>query len=129
MDFRPARAGDLAEEFQVFELAQRELHDRRGAPWPGADFADWEPVHLHLLEHDGARSFVAEEAGRVVGFTAAWVRDDVWFLSALFVLPSGRGAASESDSWSTRGATATGAASRSQTPSSPCPPPPTLDAA
>lgn len=91
MDFRPARAGDLAEEFQVFKLAQRELHDRRGAPWRGADFADWEPVHVHLLEHDGARSFVAEEAGRVVGFSAAWVRDDVWFLSALFVLPERQG--------------------------------------
>ena len=91
MDFRRARVGDLAEEFQVFELAQRELHDRRGARWCGADFADWEPLHLHLLRHDGARSIVAEEAGRVVGFTAAWVRDDVWFLSALFVLPERQG--------------------------------------
>jgi GNAT superfamily N-acetyltransferase len=89
--FRPATAGDLAEEFQVFKLAQRELHDRRGAAWAGADFADWEPVHRHLLDRDGARSFVAEEEGRVVGFTAAWVRDDVWFLSALFVLPERQG--------------------------------------
>jgi GNAT superfamily N-acetyltransferase len=91
VEFRPATAGDLAGEFQVFELAQRELYDRRGADWDGRDFAAWEPVHLHLLEHDGARSFVAEEAGRVVGFTAAWVREDVWFLSALFVLPERQG--------------------------------------
>jgi GNAT superfamily N-acetyltransferase len=34
---------------------------------------------------------VAEEAGRLVGFTAAWVRDEVWFLSALFVLPERQG--------------------------------------
>lgn len=91
VDFRPATAGDLAAEFEVFERAQRELYDRRGADWRGRDFAEWEPVHLHLLEHDGARSFVAEEAGRVVGFTAAWVRGDVWFLSALFVLPERQG--------------------------------------
>jgi GNAT superfamily N-acetyltransferase len=91
VEFRPATAGDLAGEFQVFELAQRELYDRRGADWEGRDFAEWEPVHLHLLEHDGARSVVAEEAGRVVGFTAAWVREDVWFLSALFVLPERQG--------------------------------------
>jgi GNAT superfamily N-acetyltransferase len=91
VDFRPATAGDLGDEFRVFELAQRELYDRRGADWGGRDFAEWEPVHLHLLEHDGARAFVAEEAGRVVGFTAAWVRGDVWFLAALFVLPDRQG--------------------------------------
>ena len=91
VEFRPARTSDLANEFQVFELAQRELRDRRGAEWRGADFARWEAVQLHLLRHDGARSFVAEISGRVVGFTAAWVRDDVWFLSALFVLPEHQG--------------------------------------
>jgi GNAT superfamily N-acetyltransferase len=93
VDLRPATADDLASEFDVFERAQRELYDRRGAGWTGRDFADWERVHRHLLEHDGARSFVAEERGLVVGFTAAWVRDDVWFLAALFVLPElqGRG--------------------------------------
>jgi GNAT superfamily N-acetyltransferase len=87
VDFRPAAAGDLPDQFEVFELAQRELHERRGAEWRAGDFSDWEPLHLHLLDHDGARCFVAEEAGRVLGFTAAWARDDVWFLSALFVRP------------------------------------------
>jgi GNAT superfamily N-acetyltransferase len=91
MDLRPATASDLANEFQVFELAQRALYERRGAKWPGRDFADWERLHRHLLDHDGARSFVAEEAGQLVGFTAAWVRDEVWFLSALFVLPERQG--------------------------------------
>jgi GNAT superfamily N-acetyltransferase len=89
--FRPATANDLTPEFEVFELAQRELHERRGAEWAGSDFAQWELVHLHLLAHDAARSFVAEEAGRVVGFTAAWVRGKVWFLSALFVHPDRQG--------------------------------------
>ena len=91
MDFRPATAGDLADEFELFELAQGELHERRGATWTGRDFSEWERVQLHLLHHDGARSFVAEERGQVVGFTAAWVREDVWFLSALFVHPERQG--------------------------------------
>lgn len=91
MDFRPASAGDLADEFQVFELAERELYERRGVRWTGRDFPEWERLHLHFLRHDGARSFVAEEAGRVVGFTAAWAREDVWFLSALFVHPERQG--------------------------------------
>lgn len=87
MDFRPAAAGDLPAQFEVFELAQRELHERRGAEWRDRDFSEWERLQLHLLQHDGARCFVAEDAGRVVGFTAAWARKDVWFLSALFVHP------------------------------------------
>jgi GNAT superfamily N-acetyltransferase len=91
VDFRPATAGDLAEEFQVFELAQRELYERRGAKWTGRDFSEWERLHLHLLRHDGPCCFVAEETGRVVGFTAAWAREDVWFLSALFVHPERQG--------------------------------------
>ena len=35
-------AGDLAAEFEVFELAQRELYDRRGGDWRGRDFAEGE---------------------------------------------------------------------------------------
>jgi GNAT superfamily N-acetyltransferase len=91
VDFRPASAGDLADEFQVFDLAERELYERRGVRWTGRDFPEWERLHLHFLRHDGARSFVADEAGRVVGFTAAWAREDVWFLSALFVHPERQG--------------------------------------
>ena len=91
MNFRPATASDLADEFEVFGRAQRELYERRGAEWAGRDFSEWVRLQRHLLDHDGARSFVAEEAGRVVGFVAAWVRDEVWFLSALFVRPEWQG--------------------------------------
>jgi GNAT superfamily N-acetyltransferase len=91
MDLRPATRDDLADQFEVFGRAQRELYERRGAIWDGREFSDWERLHLHLLRRDGARSFVAEESGQVVGFTAAWVREDVWFLSALFVLPERQG--------------------------------------
>lgn len=91
MDFRPATAGDLADQFEVFELAQRELYRSRGARWDGREFSKWERLHRHLLDHDAARCFVAEKTGRVVGFTAAWVRGDVWFLSALFVHPEWQG--------------------------------------
>jgi GNAT superfamily N-acetyltransferase len=94
---RPATAADLEAEHAVFDAAMAELRSRRGAPWtPRA----WEPegrwatVHHHLLAHDGGRAAVAEEGGEVVGFAAAWVRSDVWFLAALFVHPAhqGRGA-------------------------------------
>lgn len=90
MDFRPATEADLEGEFAVFVAAQQELHDRRGAVWSADPFEPdgrWATVHRHLLEHDGERSFVAEDGDRIVGFTAAWVRDDCWYFSALFVDP------------------------------------------
>jgi GNAT superfamily N-acetyltransferase len=57
----------------------------------------WKEPNEHLLAVDGARSFVAVDKGRVVGFTAALQRDDVWFFSALFVSPGhqGRGVGGE----------------------------------
>lgn len=95
MEFRPAREADLEGEYAVFVAAQRELHDRRGAEWSApAEFdrqGRWARIHRHLLAHDGERSFVAEDEERIVGFTAAWVRGGIWFLSALFVEPAFQG--------------------------------------
>jgi GNAT superfamily N-acetyltransferase len=85
---------DLADEFAVFSAAQTELHGRRGSDWEAVPFdpgGRWAEVHRHLLQHDGERSFVAEAGRRVIGFTAALVRGDVWYLSALFVDPGFQG--------------------------------------
>jgi ribosomal protein S18 acetylase RimI-like enzyme len=85
---------DLADEFAVFSAAQTELHGRRGSHWEAVPFdpgGRWAEVHRHLLHHDGERSFVAEAAGRVIGFAAALVRGDAWYLSALFVDPGFQG--------------------------------------
>jgi GNAT superfamily N-acetyltransferase len=91
VDFRPATEADLEGEFAVFVAAQHELHERRGAAWSSGQRYEpdgrWATVHRHLLAHDGQRSFVAEDGDRIVGFTAAWVRDDCWYFSALFVDP------------------------------------------
>jgi GNAT superfamily N-acetyltransferase len=91
MEFRRASEADFPGEFAVFSAAMKELHDRRGAPgWVIGEYdpaGRWAATHRHLLLHDGERSYVAEEDHRVVGFTAAWVRDDCWFFSALFVDP------------------------------------------
>jgi GNAT superfamily N-acetyltransferase len=95
VEFRHASEGDFPGEFAVFSVAMKELHDRRGAPgWSIQEYdpdGRWAAVHRHLLEHDGERSYLAEENGRVVGFTAALVREDFWFLSALFIDPGFQG--------------------------------------
>src|SRR5260370_25531079 len=94
MEFRPASEADLEGEFAVFAAAQQELHTRRGAAWSAPAYdpsGRWAAVHRHLLEHDAERSFIAEDAKRIVGFTAAIVRGDCWFFSALFVHPEYQG--------------------------------------
>jgi GNAT superfamily N-acetyltransferase len=92
VEYRSASETDLAGEFEVFMAAVGELRTRRGAPFgPVSPFdpeGRWAQVHHHLLAHDGERSFVAEQDGRIVGFTAALVRGDCWFFSALFIDPA-----------------------------------------
>lgn len=94
MEFRQASESDLAGEYAVSAAAQEELHNRRGASWLAPAFDPsgmWAQVHRHLLAHDGERAFVAELDGRIVGFTAALVRGDCWFFSALFIDPAQQG--------------------------------------
>lgn len=94
MEFRSASEADLEGEFDVYVAAQDELHRRRGAQWAASPYdpsGRWATIHRHLLTHDGKRSFVAEEGGRIVGFTAAFVRGDCWYFSALFIHPQYQG--------------------------------------
>ena len=94
MEFRSSSEADLEGEFTVFVAAQQELHTRRGVEYPARPFEPtgrWAAVHRHLLKHDGDRSFVAEDATRIVGFTSAMVRGDCWYFSALFVHPEYQG--------------------------------------
>jgi GNAT superfamily N-acetyltransferase len=91
IDFRPASESDIPGEFAVFVAAQQELRERRGARLASPPFDPsgmWAHVQRHLLEHDADRSFVAEADGRIVGFTAALVRGDCWYFSALFIDPA-----------------------------------------
>ena len=87
MDLRPASEADFAAECAVFTAAEGGVISGHGFEWSDPDPEPWALPHRHLLAHDGERSWVAEENGRVVGFTAAFARGDSWFLSALFVHP------------------------------------------
>jgi GNAT superfamily N-acetyltransferase len=59
----------------VFAAAQEELHTRRGHAWSAP----------RSTPSAYGRSFVAEDDGWIVGFTAAFVRSDCWYFSALFI--------------------------------------------
>jgi GNAT superfamily N-acetyltransferase len=92
MELRLATTADLAAEEAVFRAAIGELYERHRLPPPNPPTEAFRAQHGHLLHHDAERCWVAEDDGRVVGFSAALVRGDAWHLAALFVLPEAQGA-------------------------------------
>lgn len=88
--FRLASGDDLEATYEVFVAAADELHARTGRP-PIDDTPqrrDWAlPFRTHALAHDPERFWVAEAEDRVVGFGIATLREHVWYLAALHVLP------------------------------------------
>jgi GNAT superfamily N-acetyltransferase len=88
---RPATEADVPGQDAVFRAAVGELFRRHSFPPPDPPAEAFAAQQRHLIRHDGERCFVAEEDGGVVGFAAAFVRDDAWFLASLFVLPERQG--------------------------------------
>lgn len=90
--YRHATHADIEAEHAVFVAAEGELLQRHGFGWsqppPVGRVA---PGLRHLLAHDGERCFVAEADGRVVGYSASFVREETSFLAALFVDPGFQG--------------------------------------
>jgi len=89
--FRPATDADIEAEHRVFCRAEGDLRRRHGFPWVEPPLGWFASIARHLLSTDPERFFVAEEDGGVVGFSAAFQRDDTWFLAALFIDPDYQG--------------------------------------
>jgi GNAT superfamily N-acetyltransferase len=91
LEFRRAAEIDLRAAYDVFVAAEGELWRLHRFEWLAAPFDAWAASHRHLLAEDGERSIVALDGDRLAGFSAALVRGDTWFLSALFVSPEYQG--------------------------------------
>jgi GNAT superfamily N-acetyltransferase len=89
--FRRAAPADADTTYRVFRDALNDYRARCGQGLAPEE-NDQRPAFLHTLLHDGPRCWVAERDGDVVGWSAAILRDDWWFLSSLFVLPEAQGA-------------------------------------
>lgn len=88
---RPATPADFAAEHRVFCRAEGGLLTGHGFEWSNPPFEAFAAIQQHLLDTDPGRCHLAEMEGEVVGFTAAFTRDDRWFLSALFIDPAVQG--------------------------------------
>lgn len=91
LELRRAADSDLRAAYDVFAAAEGEVWRRHSPSWSPPPFDAWSATQRHLLAEDGERSFVALDGERLVGFGAALVRGDAWFLSALFVSPEYQG--------------------------------------
>jgi GNAT superfamily N-acetyltransferase len=91
LEFRRTAESDLRADYDVFVAAEGELWHRHRFEWSAAPFDAWAAPLRHLLEQDGECSIVALDGERLVGFSAALVRGDTWFLAALFVSPEYQG--------------------------------------
>ncbi len=91
MELRPATDADLAAQEEVFRAAIEEVYEQRNLVAPTPPSEVFRAQHRHLLRHDAERCWVAEEGGRVVGYSAALARGEAWHLSSLFVAPARQG--------------------------------------
>ena len=91
MLLRPATEGDFEAELAVLDAAEGGLRTRHGFGWQAPPLEAFAAAHRHLLTTDPDRSWVADDAGRVVGYTTAFSRRERWFLSDLFVDPAYQG--------------------------------------
>jgi GNAT superfamily N-acetyltransferase len=87
LTYRPATDADLDACGRIWRLAINEYLPGVGQPPMPEDLSGIRRLHAHLLSTDPNLFWVAERDGRIVGFTAATARSDVWFLSMLFVMP------------------------------------------
>lgn len=94
--FRPVRVTELSECAAIWRAAINAYIVRLGQSEIPPEMAPIVRLYTHLQATDPDRFIVAtlpDDAGeRVIGFAAATVREHLWYLSMLFVLPEYQGA-------------------------------------
>jgi GNAT superfamily N-acetyltransferase len=91
--YRLAREDDLSAMRLIQSTALHDLIVTRGGREPSAMPITNEPSSemRHLLQTDPKLAWIAIEDGRPVGFSVGFVRQELWFLADLFVLPQAHG--------------------------------------
>jgi ribosomal protein S18 acetylase RimI-like enzyme len=95
MLYRPARVEDLSAAQELVVASINDLTKRHGF----GPMASARPPHFQTfcLKDDPDGLWIAEDAGRIVGFALSWACDNLWFLAELFIAPDqqGRGVGQE----------------------------------
>jgi len=76
----------------IFDAAYNALHRKYGFEVEDEPDSDWlRPILTRFLATDPQRSLIARTDNEPIAFGSSFRRDDYWFLSFLFVLPSAQG--------------------------------------
>lgn len=89
--YRRAAIGDAEATFQVVHEAAEDVLRRAGREVqdsPAMPLARVIRFRHFCVRHDGERFWVAEAEGRMIGAAIAILRERVWYLAALHVLPA-----------------------------------------
>ena len=96
LTFRPVRATELADCAAIWRTSINDYLGRLGQPEIPPEIAPIIRLYVHLQATDPERFIVATvpdgPGERVIGFAAATVRERLWYLSMLFLLPEFQGA-------------------------------------
>jgi hypothetical protein len=91
VSYRLAQLADIEQTYEVFIDAANDLNRKNGRveeAGSGSPPTRAMSFRRAMLRNDPERFCVAEADGRMVGFAMATLREDVWYLAALHVLPA-----------------------------------------
>jgi GNAT superfamily N-acetyltransferase len=89
--YRLAKESDIPNVAAVFAAAIDDLDRRHGFFEKPTPTSPLYPLYAFWLRKDPHAFWVAEDEGRVVGYTFSFLRGPLWFLADLFILPAHQG--------------------------------------
>jgi ribosomal protein S18 acetylase RimI-like enzyme len=91
VNYRLAEERDLESAHHIMVEALDQVALQMGRPSVEADFEDYLPLWHHFLATSDEGFWVAEVKGKLAAFACSILRDGLWFLSHLMVLPEFQG--------------------------------------
>ncbi len=91
LEYRYAKSSDVPSVAEVFASAIDDIGRRHGFLEEPTPVSPPNPQYYFWLKKDPRAFWVAEDKGRVVGYTFSFLRGNLWFLADLFILPEHQG--------------------------------------
>ncbi len=91
MDYRHAKVSDIPAVAKVFATAIDDIDRKHGFFEKPTPRSPPSPQYAFWLKKNPGAFWIAEDRGRVVGYTFSFLRGSFWFLADLFILPEHQG--------------------------------------
>jgi GNAT superfamily N-acetyltransferase len=89
--YRTAGTDDLPAVAQIYRKALADIYKRHGFQDKTFLPRGINPFYAFMLNEEPGGFFIAEDSGKIIGATFSWIRENLWFLSHLFILPEYQG--------------------------------------